>query len=633
LFPVDQLQTILSRWSIARKLGEPDGTLMPSLVLIAPFISLGVCLLPVLLLRNRTYPRAQDYFVSSGHTPPGVIQNSSIAYALKIAIFGPFFAWGASGDFWPAIVGSAFLGLGLYLIYILRRPMLAFLGDAISRDRSITINAFIAQRHGNDPRVRLLASGLMVFALTGLIVCETIGVATILRPVLSGSAWLTYLFVCAVLAFMVLCAMPSGNSGVMYSAQVQLGALYLGLFGSTAFLLYLQISSLKSMPPHATLGIVFAAAACVLIPCYRHSRYVDSNIIIDPRLPGDGARVRLGASLLRSVQRILNVCISVFAVLVVVIALMEFYAEGPSAVVSGTATALLAGTRVPAIGLMALMLFALFYQIVDMTNWQRIAAFEKDRDASGGEPSPWSAAFRKFSIIYAVESPLGWLFMCAFGAIVVASMATPDGADVMQAFIQQLIAQQNSLAETALSLLLIGVFAMAVSTMSSLFSASLCAVRYDILPALWPEPASSEARGFEGAKATRRTVAVAVALGLVILAAVYLVGEWLQITFTSSRFLALVFAFSCAQLSFAPLVIGPLIRSRTSEGFGTVGFGTVGPNWALGILGSGAAAGVSAIAVYLATGHETWLWAAVPACLGTGVLVFAAARLRAGRAA
>jgi hypothetical protein len=34
----------------------------------------------------------------------------------------------------------------------------------------------------------------------------------------------------------------------MYSAQVQLGTLYLGLFGSTAFLLYLQISALKSIP-------------------------------------------------------------------------------------------------------------------------------------------------------------------------------------------------------------------------------------------------------------------------------------------------------------------------------------------------------------------------------------------------
>jgi hypothetical protein len=597
---------------------------MSSFVFLAPVISLAIGLMPVLLLRGRACTRAQDYFVSSGHTPPGVIQNSSIAYALRIAAFGPLFAWGASGDFLPAIISAVFLGLGLYLIYLLRRPMLAFLGDALGHDRSITINAFIAQRHGGDPSVRLLAACLTVFALTGLIVCESIGVATILNPVLSDSAWLTYLSLCGVLIAMVLCTIPAGNSGVMYSAQLQLGLLYLGLFGSTAFLLYLQISALKSMPPHATLGILFAAAFCALIPVYRHARYVDSNVIVGTT---DGAGNPPGAGALRTFQRILSVVVTFFAVLVFVIALMEGSAEGYSAMLSDSAAALLAGTRVPSIGLMALILFPLFYQVVDMANWQRIAAFEKDRDVSCDEPSQWSSAFRKFFRMYAAESPLGWLFMCAFGAIVVASTATPDGTDVMQGFIRQLISQQNTIAEIGLSLFLIGVLAMAVSTMSSLFSASLCAFRFDILPVLWPEPATSEAPAFEEAKARRRTTAAGGVLCVAIIVASYLIGEGLQITFTSSRFLALVFAFGCAQLAFVPLVLGPLV-GRTGEGFGTVG-----PKWALGILGSGAAMGVGAVIVYLVTGHEPWLWAAVPACLGTGVVLFAIARLQTARAA
>ena len=140
-----------------------------SLVLVVPLISLGLYLVPVYLLRRQTYPRAQDYFVSSEHTPPGVIQNSSIAYALKMATFGPLFAWGASGDFWPAIIISVFFGLGVGLMYVLRRPMLAFLNNALSRDRSVTVHEFIACQHGNDPRVRLLASGLTIFALVALL--------------------------------------------------------------------------------------------------------------------------------------------------------------------------------------------------------------------------------------------------------------------------------------------------------------------------------------------------------------------------------------------------------------------------------------------------------------------------------
>jgi hypothetical protein len=599
---------------------------MPSLAFLAPAISLALCLIPVFLLRRKAYPRAQDYFVSSGHTPPGVIQNSSIAYALKMATFGPFFAWGASGDFWPAIIASAFFGLGSYLLYVLRRPMLEFLGSALSGDRSITISAFIAQRHGDDPRVRLLGSGLTAFALTGLVVCETIGVATVFKPVLSGNAGFSYVFILVVLAFMMLCTIPSGNSGTMYSAQLQLGMLYLGLFGATAFLLYLQVSDLRSMPPHTTLAIVFVTAFCAAIPIYRRTRFVDRNLITQPPSnSGGAARDSLGARVLSRLQRILNVCITVLAALVVVVALMELSSDGPSAIVRDSAAALRAATRVPGIGLVALILLPLFYPIVDMTNWQRIAAFEKDRDASLDESSGWSAAFRRFCMLYAAESPLAWLFMCAFGAIVVVA-AAPGDADVMQAFIAELIAQQNEVATTALSLLLVGVLAMAASTMSALFSASLCTFRYDILPILWPEPPSGGASAFAAA-ARRRTIAAGGGLGLVILVASYLIGECLGITFTSGKFLALVFAFSCAQLAFVPLVLGPLV-SRTQAGVGVVG-----PGWALGILGIGAAMGVGAVTVYLATGQEPWLWAAVPACLAAGALLFTIARLQASRAA
>jgi hypothetical protein len=600
---------------------------MSSLVLVTPVAFLALCLVPVLLLRRKTYPRAQDYFVSSDHTPPGVIQNSSIAYVLKLSIFGPLFAWGANGDVWPAIISAAFLGLGLYLIYVLRRPMLGFLGDGLSGDRSFTINEFVAQRHGNDPRVRLLASGLTTFALAGLIVCEMIGLATILKPLLSDHAGLYGLSIAGALALMVLYTTLSGNSGVMYSAQMQLGVLYLGLFGAATFLLYLQVSELRPMPPHATLAIVFAAVFCAVIPIYRRSRYVDNNLITKPESDGDAARDPSGAKPLRGVQRILNVCITVFAVLVVVIALMQFSSQGLSVILRDSATALLAGTRMPGMGLVALALLPAFHPIVDMTNWQRIAAFEKDRDASLDESSQWSTAFKRFCLTYAAESPLAWLFMCAFGAIVVVSMTAPGGTDVMQAFLAQVISQQNSVAEIALSLLLVSVLAMALSTMISLFSASLCTLRYDVLPNVWPEPAPGGARASDEAKATRRTVAAGAALCLAILAAFYFFAEYLQITFTGGKFLALVFAFSCAQLSFVPLVLGPPI-GRTGERSGAVS-----PPWALGILGLGTVVGVGAVAMYLASGHEPWLWAAIPACLATGASLFGVARLQTAAAA
>src|SRR5687767_9965228 len=102
-----------------------------SVQIVAVAVFFGICLVPAFLLRRRTNARASDYFVAAGATPPEVVQNSSIAYALRVVVFGPLFVWGATGDPAPAVVMAACFGLGLQLIVILRRPILAFLDDAL----------------------------------------------------------------------------------------------------------------------------------------------------------------------------------------------------------------------------------------------------------------------------------------------------------------------------------------------------------------------------------------------------------------------------------------------------------------------------------------------------------------------
>jgi len=593
------------------------------LVLFLPLVSLAIYLIPIYLLRRKAYARAQDYFVSSEHSPPGVIRNSSIAYALKMATFGPFFVWGASGDFWPAIIYSTFFGLGVCLIYMVRRPMLAFMESALHGDRSITVHDFIARQHGNDPRVRLFASCLTVFAILALVIGEALVVATFLKPILSDNAVLTSVFVSAFLALMALYAMLSGNSGVMRSAQSQLGMLYLGLFGSTALLLYLLISALRPMSPHSTFAMVFVAACCAVMPFYRRSVYVDTSPIRTANSNTDRpGREPLGARVFRRFEKILNACISVCAAWVIVLVAMQLYSDGLPAIARESAAALQTGTRLSGMGLVALLLLPLFHPVVDMTNWQRLAAFEKD--ARDIEPNQRPAIFRGILRIYAIETPLMSLFMCMFGVIAVVAMATPSGADAIEAFIRELAAEDNAMASAALALLLVSVFAIALSTMSSLFSASLCTVRYDVLPAFWPERASAAAQAGEGA--TRRLVMAGGGLYLVAIVAGFLIADaYLQISFASSEFLALLFAFYCAQLAFVPLVLGP-VMSRTSAGFATVS-----ARWALVILGVSAVMGLLAVTIYVATRNESWLWAAVPACLGSGFLLFVMARRWPGK--
>jgi hypothetical protein len=246
---------------------------MAFLTFLAPAIVLVLFVTPGLLIRRQAYFGAKQDFVSSDHVLPKVIQNSSIAYGVGLATLGPLFAWGASGEFWPAIVYTIFVGVGLSIIYVLRRPILEFLADALRHDRSITVHEFICRRHGDDQRVRAVAAVLTVFALAGLVVCEMLAVATVLKPLLWDSEVLTELFLAAVLLIVILCALWSGHRGTMHAAQLQLGLLYLGLFGSTAFLLYLQLSELGTVPGRGRFAIALVAVVCTVMLIYRRVRY------------------------------------------------------------------------------------------------------------------------------------------------------------------------------------------------------------------------------------------------------------------------------------------------------------------------------------------------------------------------
>src|SRR5262245_2389001 len=488
---------------------------MPVLAFLTSAAVISIFIIPVLLTRRDAYSRAQDYFVSSDHVPPKVIQNSSIAYAIGFATFGPFFAWGASGDFWPAIVQATFSGLGLTLLYALRRPILKFLARALSHDHSITVHEFIARRHGNDPRIRGVAAALTVFALSGLVICETVGLATVLKPLFSGSQSLTHMFIGAILVVVISCTILSGHAGIMHATQLQLGVLYFGLFGSITFLMYLQMSDLGSMPARGTFATALITVVCAVMYFYRRVRYVDSNSLeyrVSNIAATDRDRGRLRFRLLSRFQKILNALIGILAVLAIVVVAIDLYVAGIPTFVHESAAALQAGTQVSILLLISLVLLPLFHPIVDIVNWQRLAAFEKERDWDFFRGGEWTTAFKRFCATYAVEVPLIRLLICLFGAVAGRALAV-ERVLICHAFVAQLVAHENFVATTVLSFVLFSLFAMAVSTMSSLFAASLCTVRYDILPMFWSKSTSVQMRATEEAQAIRWTIVAGVGLG------------------------------------------------------------------------------------------------------------------------
>jgi hypothetical protein len=262
-------------------------------------------------LRRAKYARVQDYFIASEHTPPAVIQNASVACSLWMAALGPFFGWGATGTFWPALLAAICFPLGLSLMSCVRAPLLAFMDDALIHDRSVTIHQFIAQRHGNDSHLRLLAAALTVVAFAALAIGAAFALARSLMAGLDAAVPTSVL----VLGMLILAggyALIAGNTGILRSTQLQLGMIYFGLIGATALLLYELISDLTQLPPYGIFGIVFVAAFCAVLVGYRRSRYVDTSPIrktFDAAGLAAAGHEPLSARLLVRLEKIFNVSI------------------------------------------------------------------------------------------------------------------------------------------------------------------------------------------------------------------------------------------------------------------------------------------------------------------------------------
>jgi hypothetical protein len=195
---------------------------------------------------------------------------------------------------------------------------------------------------------------------------------------------------------------------------------------------------------------------------------------------------------------------------------------------------------------------------------------------------------------------------------------TSGVANLMKEFVDQLAAPTNP----TISLLLISLFAIVLSTMTSLFSASLCSIRYDILPLL-PQAILVNSPPAGETRTSRRAIALGLSI-YVIIFLVFLVADQVAHIRLTSGFVALFFTFASTQLSYVPLVWGAII------GKGSRGLAPVPAGWALIIIFSSFAIAIFAVTIYLITQDETCLWTAVPANLALALLLFVVAQLRNG---
>ena len=593
------------------------------LALVTAAAVLGAFIAPSVLAYRQLGARAHDAAPAAGHVAPRVIQNSSIIYRLGLVALAPLLAWGISGELWPVVAYLVSAGLGLSLFYALRKPILQFLEGALVHDRSITVHEFIARRHGNDPRVRAFAAALTVFAIYGLIVCVMIGLAIVLRTVFSGSGGIADLFVVAIFLVVATFTLASGRLGILYATQIQLGLTYFGLYAATVLLLYLQGSAIGAMPLKGIVALALMIIVCGVVHFRRRARYLDSSVR-PSAAKADGPREPepTGVRLFVRLQKILNSLVGILALTLIVLAAIvmafELFLGGAPAFAREALDALQAGTFVSAMTLISLIVLPLLHPIVDVVNWQRVAAFARLRDGGQFKDGEWTAAFKTFGVTYALEVPLMALFIVLFGAIAGLTLAGTSEGNATQVFMASLLAQENSVATAIVSLLMLGLLALAVATMGSLFSAGLDVVACDIVPALRSQ-STSTAGTADGGRA-RATLIAGLVFGLLVLATFLLADLGAEHTFGIAGLLGAMLAFSSAQIALAPLVLAPLLA-------GSGRFGTVTPTWAFAVLSVGAAIGVGMTIAGLAFGQTVALPWAVPSCFAATTLLFVIAAL------
>jgi hypothetical protein len=190
---------------------------------------------------------------------------------------------------------------------------------------------------------------------------------------------------------------------------------------------------------------------------------------------------------------VLNELIWVLAAMTFIVALIGLFAVDFFSFIPNGVSALRAAAQTSVPTLIGLALLALLYPIVDMTNWLRIAALEPDPHSAQFNPAS-VVPFARIIRMYAGGSAIVWLMMCMFGTIAVLATGTATEGDILRSFVTRLASQQNDVADLALWLLLTSLCAMAVTTMSAMFSANLAVIRYDIVPSIWQGLESEHAK-------------------------------------------------------------------------------------------------------------------------------------------
>lgn len=561
---------------------------MTTLATFLIFVPLLVYLLSALLERRKALT-SSEFFLAANQVSSFEFANSSIGYGFQIASVSIFFAWGYLHGF-GALINPLFWGIGIVLFGLLLPQMSSYLGSGK------TLHGYLGEQY-RSRTLEVIASTVTLVAFLGTFVAELAWGSIVFRmfssnPIIVGAILTGMAIVIAI--YLV----RAGQLNAMRTDQVQLLFTYFGFLALGVSLIWLAGNG-DVEDRAASFILSVALALCLGIM----SLMIWRQIKIERRLT-TGQRFTLTLFVRPALLTLLAVGVFFLA-----INLFRTYPDTASvlAVVASPGFFNLSqGTP----NLLALALLPLFWQFVDVTMWQRLAAVQLPVEvglSSRDRLRPIRVGLQRF----AFESPVTWLFAIIIGIAVRHASIGINDQTIWEGIATIPIAVRDS--HHALGQLMgIGlgvafgaaIVAAMLSTADSMLMGALVVFSLDLAPKAGraSDPSASPAASAGPIQLAR------VAIVLFTIAALGII--WLQLL-TDVKVLPILLGAYAAQLCLAASVIATLL----------LGPQPVRRGWALASILAGVIA--TAYATVIALGNEAWALYAPLFALGASIPVYA----------
>jgi Na+/proline symporter len=491
-----------------------------------------------------THPN--QFFLSQNAHDESQFAASQIAYALQMATIYPFFLFAFTGAWWIAAWNTLFYAIGIILLYAVLPRFMS--GHCAIVGSSRTIHAFIANLH-DTPRLRQFTAGMSIVGFTGLTAFELVWGARILRVLFGGNSSIYYLAIVILTFYLVLYLWLGGQRGTINTGQFQLVIAYVGLHAAVAWAL---------LRPEV---VVAKMDAPILLPII---------VVIGILMLGWRLRwLRLGLECTKIEKALALITVSSLVVMLVAICSKSGVLTPASFTCKGVARSTEFWWQ-----LSAFALLPLFFQFVDMTNWQRMASLAS-ADQIGLLRHVRNGLWR-----YLLESPLSWLLPVILGLCAMQILGGKVQGDPWDAFVGSAIASTGVINGAVATLIIAGVAAIFLSTADGLLSAIGYSYAYDV---------DKRARNMLDRQDTTewkaKDVSYVIGRGraamAIFLLAIVLIFLCADIAGNSGETILGVFlAFFTPMVAFAPAILIPALTGRVASArvatFAIVGGGLVG---------------------------------------------------------